>query len=299
MNENLYDQILLHIKEGNKLNFSFSCFNGQAGIEVDIYDSKISLELKEIFTHWLYEGFYDLLVSLELYNGGDFDFFISNDELKIRGRSSLNDIDWYSDPEQDHKIEKILDRNVLEVLFKKDPESRIDIKSIILNFECEFDYLSDKTNFKMLDSAYYNEDQEYIKLDFSTIDMKVLEDLICKRIKDFNNDDIQPDIEYNHDYKSISCQDSRIQVNDHISFELKIEKTDPNEDLEPGTLIPNASGVIPSNIKESDRKIGRDENLSNPLEGMEQGEGGYVGTFNFPKKDPEPSNKKNKEDEKI
>ena len=258
MNENLYDQILLHIKEGNKLNFSFSCFNGQAGIEVDIYDSKISLELKEIFTDWLYEGFYDLLVSLELYNGGNFDFFILNDELKIRGRSSLNDIDGYSDPEQDHKIEKILDRNVLEVLFKKDPESRIDIESIILNFECEFDYLSDKTNFKMLDSAYYNEDQEYIKLDFSTIDMKVLEKLICQRIKDLNNDDIQPDIEYNHDSKSISCQDSRIQVNDHISFELKIEKTDPNEDLEPGTLMPNASGVIPSNIKESDRKIGRD-----------------------------------------
>jgi hypothetical protein len=34
------------------------------------------------------------------------------------------------------------------------------------------------------------------------------------------------------------------------------------EILEPGTLVPNASGVIPSNIKESDRTIGREQKTS-------------------------------------
>lgn len=225
MEEGLYNQILSHLKEGNEFNFDFYCQNAQEGIQVDIHKSTISSEMKESFIDWANEDFKNLLETHELYNGGYYDFFISNDKLKISGRSTLNEVmGGYTDPEQDHKIKNILDKDVLEVLFKKDSMDITDVDPVYLNFECEFDYLSGKTDFKMLNSSYSDKAGENKEFDLSSIDMTKLKDLICQRIKDLKNDYIQPNIKFNHDYKSISCQDSIIQVNDYISYELNIRK---------------------------------------------------------------------------
>lgn len=225
MEEGLYNQILSHLKEGNEFDFDFHCHNAQEGIQVDIHKSTISSEMKESFIDWLHGDFTDLLHFHGLYNGGIYDFFISDDKLKISGRSILNEVmGGYTDPEQDHKIKNILDKDVLEVLFKKDSMDITDVDPVYLNFECEFDYLSGKTDFKMLDSSYSDKAGENKEFDLSSIDMTKLKDLICQRIKNLKNDYIQPNIKFNHDYKSISCQDSSIQVDDYISYELNIEK---------------------------------------------------------------------------
>jgi hypothetical protein len=223
MEEGLYNQILSHLKEGNEFNFDFYVFNASEGIQIETYSSSISPDLKESFIDWAYEGMYNLLVGHDLFNGGNFDFFISNNKLKINGRSSLDDTTGMEDS-QYHKIDKLLDKDVLEVLFKKDSIDITDVDPVYLNFECEFDYLSGKTDFKMLDSSYSDKAGENKEFDLSSIDMTKLEDLICQRIKDLKNDYIQPNIKFNHDSKTISCQDSSIQVNDYISYELNIEK---------------------------------------------------------------------------
>ena len=223
MEEGLYNQILSHLKEGNKFNFDFYVYNASEGIQIETYSSSIPKDLKERFIDWAYEGMYNLLAGHDLFNGGNFDFFISNNKLKINGRSSLDDTTGMEDP-QYHKIDKLLDRDILRVLFKRDSIEIKDVQPIYLNFECEFDYLSGKTDFKMLHSSYSDKVGKNKEFDLSSINMTELEDLICQRIKDLKNDYIKPNIKFNHDSKSISCQDSSIQVNDYISYELNIEK---------------------------------------------------------------------------
>jgi hypothetical protein len=223
MEEGLYNQILSHLKEGHKLNFELACNSPSEGPIIYSIESKLPNSIDKKFLDWVNFDFVETLVGYELYNGGEFDFQISNDEIIINGKSSLGDISGYSDPEQNHSKENLLDRDVLEILFKKDSIGKIDIELVYLNFYCEFDYLSDKTDFKIHKSTYYDE-EEYKEFDFSKINMVKLEELICQRIKDLKNSDPPPYIKFNHDSKQVQCSDSQLEVNDYISFELNIEK---------------------------------------------------------------------------
>jgi hypothetical protein len=223
MNRKLYDQILSNIKIGKHLNFEMSHHNGPPLL--DSYNNEIlKNDFNLMFENWVNYEFSEYLVGYELFNGGDFGFFLKDEYLKIKGTSHLIDInDDHINKKYDTK--DILNEEALKIMFNSNEINLVNLDLIWLQFEFIYYYKTNSWNVSGLENTSHSI-KRLNMLDFSSINITKLKEIIYSNIKGFTNDDFWPHrgLEYKKEWKLISVLDSKIELDEYISFTIPVKQ---------------------------------------------------------------------------
>ena len=116
-----------------------------------------------------------------------------------------------------------LSDNVLKELFRNQGPSEYSEVFVGLNFEYEFNYISNTWKMSGFeDSYFYDSDGNTEKFDFSKIQINCLKKKIYEEIKDYSLEEIG--LEKGNISKKIMSVDSSIIVSEYISFIVPVIK---------------------------------------------------------------------------
>jgi len=178
MNINLHDYIFHQTKEGKS--FRFRLEDGFI-MEMDngyrfIFDEALfPKKLTSIFDEWIH-GYLSNKLAYDLtYGVGNFEFEINDGALQLNCMTELGG-SFY---EFQYCC---LSDDVLQILFKNQGLIDYSDYEVYLNFEYEFNYISNTWKISGFEESGFNDDYGFNQFDFSKIDIDGLKNIIYKEI---------------------------------------------------------------------------------------------------------------------
>lgn len=221
MKKDLYDYIFRQTKEGNCFRFSLKdgfmtgmCDNGY---RFQFDEAMFPEKMAPLFEEWINGHLEQILANDGTYGVGDFDFDIKDNILQ------LNCITLLGGSFYEFQYSCLSD-DILELLFKNQGLSDYSEEEVYLNFEYEFNYISNTWEISGFENSYfYNSDGNHVEFDFSKIDIKSLKQNIYEEIKDYSLE--EHGLEQGNISKKIISEESSISVSEYISFIIPVNKS--------------------------------------------------------------------------
>ena len=222
MDINLYEYIFQETKEGKSiciwLNDGFTTDGmGDNGYRFQFDEALFSEKLTSLFNEWIHGYLYDKLSHDLTYGVGKFEFELNNNNLQLNCVTELGG--------SFYEFEYCcLSDDVLSELLKNQGVSKYTENEVYLNFEYEFNYISNTWKVSGFEKSYfYDSDDNHKEFDFSKIDIDALKLKIHEEIKDYSLEQIGLD-KGNISKKIISIESS-ITVSEYISFIIPVVKS--------------------------------------------------------------------------
>ena len=219
MNINLYGYIFRQTKEGKYFRFrledGFMTGMGDNGYRFKFDEALFSEKLASLFYEWIHGFLNDKLTHDETYGVGNFEFEINDGALQLNCMTELGG-SFY---EFQYCC---LSDDVLQILFKNQGLIDYSDYEVYLNFEYEFNYISNTWKISGFEESGFNDDYGFNQFDFSKIDIDGLKNIIYKEIKDYSLEEIG--LEKGNISKKITSVDSCITVSEYISFIIPVIK---------------------------------------------------------------------------
>lgn len=220
MTKDLYDYIFHQTKEGKYFRFSmedgFITGMGDNGYRFQFDEAMFTEKMTPLFEEWINGYLEQMLANDGTYGVGDFDFDIKDKILQLNCITELGGSFYefqYS----------CLSDDILELLFKNQGLSDYSEEEVYLNFEYEFNYISNTWEISGFENShFYDSDGNYVEFDFSKIDIKSLKHKIYEEIKDYSLEDYG--LEQGNISKKIVSEESSITVSEYISFIIPVNK---------------------------------------------------------------------------
>ena len=115
-----------------------------------------------------------------------------------------------------------LSDDVLQILFKNQGLIDYSDYEVYLNFEYEFNYISNTWKISGFEESGFNDDNGFNQFDFSKIDIDGLKNIIYKEIKDYSLEEIG--LEKGNISKEIISVESSITVSEYIRFKIPVNQ---------------------------------------------------------------------------
>ena len=222
MDINLYEYIFQETKEGKSiciwLNDGFTTDGmGDNGYRFQFDEALFSEKLTLLFNEWIHGYLYDKLAHDCTYGVGKFEFEINDNNLQLNCMTELGG--------SFYEFEYCcLSDDVLSELFKNQDVSMCSEDEVYLNFEYEFNYISNTWKVSGFENSYfYDSDDNHKEFDFSKIDIDALKVKIHEEIKDYSLEEIG--LEKGNISKEIISVESSITVSEYISFIIPVDKS--------------------------------------------------------------------------
>lgn len=219
MDINLHDYIFRQTKEGKYFRFrledGFMTGMGDNGYRFKFDEALFSEKLASLFYEWIHGFLNDKLTHDERYGVGNFEFEINDGALQLNCMTELGG-SFY---EFQYCC---LSDDVLQILFKNQGLIDYSDYEVYLNFEYEFNYISNTWKISGFEESGFNDDYGFNQFDFSKIDIDGLKNIIYKEIKDYSLEEIG--LEKGNVSKKITSVDSSITVSEYISFIIPVIK---------------------------------------------------------------------------
>ena len=221
MDINLYEYIFQQTKEGKSicfwLNDGFTTDGmGDNGYRFQFDEVLFSEKLSSLFNEWVHGYLYDKLAHDCTYGVGKFEFEINDNNLQLNCITELGG--------SFYEFEYCcLSDDVLSDLFKNQDISKYSEKEVYLNFEYEFNYISNTWEISGFENSYfYESDGNHKEFNFSKIDIDALKLKIHEEIKDYSLEQIG--LEKGNVSKKITSVESSITVSEYIRFKIPVNQ---------------------------------------------------------------------------
>jgi hypothetical protein len=220
MDINLHDYIFRQTKEGKYFRFrledGFMTGMGDNGYRFIVNETLFPQKMASLFDEWIHGYLSNKLTNDMTYGVGNFKFEINEGSLQLNCMTELGG--------SFYEFEYCcLSDNVLRELFRNQGPSEYSEVFVGLNFEYEFNYISNTWEMSGFeDSYFYDSDGNTEKFDFSKIQINCLKKKIYEEIKDYSLEEIG--LEKGNISKKIVSVDSSIIVSEYISFIVPVIK---------------------------------------------------------------------------